>query len=242
MARPTPPRADPRTGIPQDGRLVDTGWVRGSARSDGTRPPLAAATGGRRGAGRVGRRRRPGLPGPLGGLARRLTAFEQRVVDRVAAAESPHLDRTLPRLGAASDRGRLWLGIAAVLALTGHARCRRAAARGVASLAVAATAANVLAKGLAGRVGPVVDRVPPQRRLSREPVTSSFPSGHAASAAAFATGVAMELPLLAVPVGALAAGVIASRVVTGVHYPSDVLAGAALGVAAAALTRRFIRP
>lgn len=222
--------------------MLDTGWVRGSARSDETAPGATATAGGRRGAGRAARRRRPGLPGPLDGLARRLTAFEQRVVDRIAATESPHLDRTLPMVGAASDRGRLWLAIAAALALTGHARCRRAAARGVASLAIAAVAANLLAKGLAGRVGPVVDRVPPQRRLSREPVTSSFPSGHAASAAAFATGVAMEMPVLALPVGALAAGVIASRVVTGVHYPSDVLAGAALGVAAAALTRRLVPP
>ena len=55
--------------------------------------------------------------------------------------------------------------------------------------------------------------------------TTSFPSGHAASAAAFATGVALEVPALAVPVGGLAAAVGASRAISRVHYPSDVLAG-----------------
>jgi acid phosphatase family membrane protein YuiD len=58
--------------------------------------------------------------------------------------------------------------------------------------------------------------VPLARHLSRVPRSTSFPSGHAASAAAFATGVALEIPALAAPVGALAAAVGASRVVTGV--------------------------
>jgi diacylglycerol kinase family enzyme len=71
------------------------------------------------------------------------------------------------------------------------------------------------------------------------PHTTSFPSGHAASAAAFATGVALELPVLAVPVGALAAAVGASRVVTGVHFPSDVAAGFAIGAGAGLLTVRW---
>jgi undecaprenyl-diphosphatase len=69
--------------------------------------------------------------------------------------------------------------------------------------------------------------------------TSSFPSGHAASAAAFATGVALEVPVLAAPIGLLAAAVGASRVVTGVHFPSDVAAGFAIGTTAGLLTVRW---
>jgi membrane-associated phospholipid phosphatase len=65
-------------------------------------------------------------------------------------------------------------------------------------------------------------RGPPDRRPGWTPVTTSFPSGHAAAAAAFATGVGLEMPALAAPVGALAAAVGISRVVNDVHHPSDI--------------------
>jgi undecaprenyl-diphosphatase len=81
--------------------------------------------------------------------------------------------------------------------------------------------------------------VPPVRLLRQQPSSSSFPSGHSASAAAFATGVALQQPWLALPVGSLAAAVIYSRVHTGVHYPGDVAAGAAIGVGSALLLRRI---
>ena len=58
---------------------------------------------------------------------------------------------------------------------------------------------------------------------ARTPVITSLPSGHAAAAAAaFATGVGLEMPALVAPVGALAAAVGISRVVNGVRYQSDI--------------------
>ena len=63
------------------------------------------------------------------------------------------------------------------------------------------------------------------------PTSSSFPSGHTASAFAFATAVTADVPILAVPLFGLATAVGYSRVHTGVHYPADVMAGAILGVA-----------
>jgi len=123
---------------------------------------------------------------------------------RVAAANSPVLDKALPALSRAANYSGLWIGIAAVLAATENKWARRAALRGLASIAMASTASNVLGKGLTRRLRPTSE-VPLSRRLSRAPHSTSFPSGHAASAAAFATGVALELPVLAAPVGALAA-------------------------------------
>jgi membrane-associated phospholipid phosphatase len=174
-------------------------------------------------------------------LVGRLGALDQRLLDRLGGVESELLDHVLPGLGRAADYGRLWIAVAGILVLTGRPDARRAAARGLASLAVASTTANVVAKGRFGRIRPVTDLVPPVRWLRRAPMTTSFPSGHSASAAAFATGAALEMPAAAVPLGGLAAAVAASRVVTGAHFPSDVAAGVLVGVGAAAFTLRVRR-
>jgi undecaprenyl-diphosphatase len=177
----------------------------------------------------------------MGGLRRWLTEQDQRVLDHVAGVESRVLDRVLPPLGVAANYSRLWLGFSAVLVMTGRPDARRAAVRGLVGVAVASATANVLAKGVFRRVRPVVEELPAARHLRRATVTTSFPSGHAASAAAFATGVSLEMPALAVGVGGLATAVAASRVVTGAHYPSDVVAGAVLGIGVGSLTVRWWR-
>jgi membrane-associated phospholipid phosphatase len=166
---------------------------------------------------------------------------DQRLLDRLGAVDSGVLDHVLPRLSRAANHGRLWFGVAGLLALTGRRDASRAAVRGLVSLGVASGIANVVAKQAVRRVRPTVDLVPPVRWLRRAPVTPSFPSGHSASAAAFATGAAIEMPVLAVPLGGLAAGVAVSRVVTGVHYPSDVVSGVLLGATVGAATLKWWR-
>jgi undecaprenyl-diphosphatase len=61
------------------------------------------------------------------------------------------------------------------------------------------------------------------------PASTSFPSGHSASAFAFANGVSGEMPELAVPLRRAAAAVAWSRIHTGVHDPGDVVTGALVG-------------
>ncbi|HJQ47385.1 MAG TPA: phosphatase PAP2 family protein [Amycolatopsis sp.] len=146
------------------------------------------------------------------------------------------MTRVLPALGYSANYSRLWWGITGLLAASRNRRARRAALRGMIAVGAASFGANVLSKQVVRRQRPPAELMPIIPRLHRIPVTSSFPSGHAASAAAFATGVALEWPVLAAPIGLLAAGVAASRVATGVHYPSDVLAGTALGLGAGVLT------
>jgi undecaprenyl-diphosphatase len=160
---------------------------------------------------------------------------------KAARSHTPVLDAVLPKLTSSANHGILWFAISVLLA--GGNR-RRAAVRGLASLGVASAMANLPLKYAARRSRPELIPVPLPRRLLNQPTTSSFPSGHSASAAAFATGVALEQPLLAAPVAVLAAGVAYGRVHTGVHYPGDVVAGIALGVGSALVVRRVwpVRP
>jgi membrane-associated phospholipid phosphatase len=177
----------------------------------------------------------PGARGALAGVVR----ADRALFRRVARAHTPWLDRAVPRLSRSANRGALWAAIAGLLAALGGPRGRRAAARGLGSLAVTSAVVNVVIKGAVRRPRPAVRGVPAVRRLRVRPLTTSFPSGHAASAAAFATGVTAELPAAGVPLGLLAAAVGTSRVYVGVHYPLDVLAGAAVGAGIARLGRRF---
>lgn len=138
------------------------------------------------------------------------------------------IDVALRRLTLSANHGVLWFGIGAAGFLAGG-RARRAALRGVSSLAMASFVSNSLIKPLVGRRRPDLQRTQDARRIGYLPWTSSFPSGHSASAAAFAAGASMELPLAAPVLVPLAAAVAYSRVHVGVHYPSDAVVGLAIG-------------
>ncbi|MFD4631784.1 bifunctional phosphatase PAP2/diacylglycerol kinase family protein [Streptomyces sp. NPDC058284] len=166
----------------------------------------------------------------------RIGSIDRRWFERVASARLPGAEQLLPPLSRAANHGRLWFGSAAVLAAVGGPAARRAARRGVGALALASLTTNSVAKYAVRRRRPVMAGVPAVRHLGERPWTSSFPSGHSASAAAFAVGVALEAPRYGALLAPVAAAVAFSRVYVGVHYPGDVLAGCALGAAAAALT------
>jgi membrane-associated phospholipid phosphatase len=157
----------------------------------------------------------------------------------IAQTPTPFLDEAMARLSRAADYSRLSLASAAVLALAGGARGRRAAVSGLASVAVTATVVNLAIKPLSRRRRP--DRVAHEVPLSRQvpmPASRSFPSGHSAAAFAFAAGAGRSMPSAALPLQTLAALVAYSRVHTGVHYPGDAIAGSLLGAAIGQLSSR----
>ncbi len=161
-------------------------------------------------------------------------AIDSAIYGAIAASDTPGLDSAMRRLSRAADHGKLWFAIAAALALLGGPGGRLAARRGLVSLGIASGFANLLAKPLTSRRRPARREVEElARRHVQMPRSSSFPSGHSASAFAFATGAGAAQPVLAMPLRVLATLVGYSRVHTGVHYPADVLAGAFIGVSAA---------
>src|ERR1700683_5144062 len=154
---------------------------------------------------------------------------DRAVYDTIAKVPTPALDVAMRRLSNSANHGLLWLGIAGGLSLTGRSG-RRAAARGILGIGITYAVLNLAVKPLSTRHRP--DRegagVPGQRYVSM-PSSTSFPSGHSASAFAFATAVSSDKPWLAVALQFLAGGVAYSRVHTGVHYPGDTIAGALIG-------------
>jgi membrane-associated phospholipid phosphatase len=157
----------------------------------------------------------------------------------VAGARIPVLDRAMRRLSRTADHGKLWIAVAAGLGLLGETSGRRAARRGLVTLGIASATANTVLKPLTRRRRP--ERAELTSLAARHvplPRSSSFPSGHSASAFAFAVGAGAELPAARLPLLALATAVGYSRVHTGVHYPGDVVAGALVGIGAGWLSGR----
>jgi undecaprenyl-diphosphatase len=163
-----------------------------------------------------------------------LTRLDVAIYEAIAGTPTPDLDRAFRRISRAADHSKLWIGTSVVLAAAGGASGRRAAANGLASIGLASAVANLVLKPLADRSRP--DRealgVPAARRVTK-PGSTSFPSGHSASAFAFATGVAAASPQTGIPLTLAASLVAYSRVHTGVHYPLDVVVGSVTGVALA---------
>jgi membrane-associated phospholipid phosphatase len=197
----------------------------------------------------AGRRERPvteALAGPVeirrgeasfwAKALREAGAVDRAVYEAVARTPTAELDVPLRRLSNAANFSRLWLGIAAAVAVIGGHRGRRGALEGVASIGASSALVNLGVKSLVDRRRP--DRVGADLFRARHvptPSSTSFPSGHAASAFAFTYGVSRHLPWLAVPLGLLATLVAYSRVHTGVHYPGDVLVGSVLGAGTATM-------
>ena len=173
-----------------------------------------------------------------------LDRLDAAVYAAIAATPTPAMDVALRRLSRAANHSRLWLGCSALLAACGGERGRRAAENGLASIALTSAVVNLVLKPLGNRRRP--DRqmhdLPVTRQVAM-PRSTSWPSGHSASAFAFASGVSAAWPQAGIPLSVVASLVAYSRVHTGVHYPSDTIAGTASGVAlapvaVAALERR----
>jgi len=122
--------------------------------------------------------------------------------------------------------GLVWIAIALLVALL----WRRP------SVFVTVVAADALADVLAELGKVIVHRHRPYEHQLGPPTSSySFPSGHAATSFACATVLSALAPRWRVPFFVLATMIALSRLYNGVHYPTDVVAGALLGVFVALL-------
>ncbi|MEX2107623.1 MAG: phosphatase PAP2 family protein [Solirubrobacterales bacterium] len=138
---------------------------------------------------------------------------------------SPGAERAVRALGKAGNNGAVWVALGLVLAVADGSN--REAWLICAALGPIAIGLNYALKLVVKRPRPVLEDLPP---LGGAPSSLSFPSAHATSSFAVATAMARVAPEAAV-VFVLAAALALGRPYLGMHYPSDVLAGALLGVA-----------
>jgi undecaprenyl-diphosphatase len=145
------------------------------------------------------------------------------------------LDAAAALISNLADYGVLWVVIAAAQARSPERRAR--AIGGLAAAGTSSWVVNTLAKAVIARDRPGSD--PPARGLVRRPTSSSFPSGHTLAAWCTAVVLADSGPELAAYL-AFAAATGLSRVHLGAHHPTDVVGGAALGLAVGLLARQVL--
>jgi undecaprenyl-diphosphatase len=183
----------------------------------------------------------PTSSGTTGYLTRRFAEADVRIGHELARLRgNPRIDRVAYGISEVANHSILWHGINLIDLLGGLARgdsrrCQRALRRSMIQ-GIEQAVINGPVKALVKRQRPTEDLSHPHQL--RAPLTSSFPSGHATAGACAAELLARDLGhrgswwTLAVLVGW-------SRVHVGVHHPSDVLAGWAVGAAAAYTTGQF---
>ena len=139
------------------------------------------------------------------------------------AGHTPSAERAVGAFSSLGEHGALWIALGLLAAAAD--RPQRGAWARAAGVVAATYGLNTGLKFAFRRRRPRVDGLPP---LVGTPTELSFPSAHAATSFCAARQYA-RLGAPAAPLHALAVAMAASRLYLGVHWPSDILAGAALG-------------
>ncbi len=164
--------------------------------------------------------------------------FDQRVNERLERLRRPALDRIFYPLSSAADHSLLWLILGTFRAYRHNDA--KFAARFAAAMGFESALTNGPIKTVFDRRRPLAGAVAPDPLPygMHRPITSSFPSGHAT--AGFTAAMLLSRPGRRAPWFLLAAAVSSSRVYVRMHFASDVIGGAVVGLVLGRLLRRWV--
>lgn len=160
-------------------------------------------------------------------MIRLITASDRKVMLRLNRWEAPRWVRRWMILASRGGDGWLWSAIAVILYFFGGPRRFEALQAGLAAVAIGQITFFIL-KRVTGRERPCAVE-PHCWAMLLPPDRFSFPSGHTITACAIAVSLGLYYPALLVGLIFCALSVAASRVILGLHYLSDVLAGVLIG-------------
>lgn len=164
--------------------------------------------------------------------------WEISVLDWIQKLHTPLGDVLMPFFSRLGNAGLIWIIFAAVLLLI--PKCRKTGFVVAAALLINVIVCNGILKPVVARVRPY-DVNTAISLLIAKPTDYSFPSGHTATAFAAVSGLLCAGSRLWIPAGLVAVLIAFSRMYLYVHYPTDILGGVLIGIAAGAAGAAIVR-
>ncbi len=159
-------------------------------------------------------------------MLKRIQAWDDRMLMRFAKRHTPFMNRLMILITTTGDNGYIWFALAVPLLLMN--RWRLTGFTILAAMGIASLSGEITIKHIVKRVRPC-KKAYDEYLLIENPPHYSFPSGHTTASFAVATVMLCLCPVWAVSVVIYACLIALSRLYLLVHYPTDVLAGIAIG-------------
>ncbi len=171
-------------------------------------------------------------------MINKIKKADEKILFYISKLQTPLFNKIMVAITTIGNAGTIWLLISVPMLLKCSSRIR--GIKLIMSLALAGLMGEIILKRLVGRIRPF-DETGTEDLLIKKPTTYSFPSGHSSSSMAAALTISLCFPYLTLPAFTLAFLIAFSRLYLQVHYPSDVVAGATLGILCGIFVNSFCK-